>query len=207
MTSLTSVGSLTLRPLLLAHTPEHLVSLITSFKHISYFKIAILVPPVIRAIRNILVSTADAVWGHIWGVGVEKRIVGTGLEDLEPRPVRTVKGVDHIKSLKAEADHALALIFEVRSIMSVLITAIQSRLPALFAPASRESSDPPTPVSSLSSTGIHIKSSCCRHRVGADGTSRPCMGGNSRSFVHIGPLLVHSCFHPLDHFKHAAQLR
>lgn len=40
-------------------------------------------PSLTRALRNLLLATADLVWGHIWGVGSETEVVSTGLVGLD----------------------------------------------------------------------------------------------------------------------------
>jgi hypothetical protein len=90
-----------------------------------------LIPHLLRALRNVQVSIADVVWGHMWGVGFEQKVIGTGLVgmDLDDReesegskgPVGRDKGKGKAKaselgdygSWKSEARRALGLVFEV----------------------------------------------------------------------------------------------
>jgi hypothetical protein len=111
------VGTLTVRPLLLAQTPAHLLHLVRDLSSASlpHAQLHRLLPPVIRALRNILVSTADLVWGHMWGVGAERKVVDTGLVGLN-----SSSGLGKGKSVlgrgrtwTSEAVRALGLIFEV----------------------------------------------------------------------------------------------
>jgi hypothetical protein len=70
-----------------------------------------MLPPLLRALRNMLGATADAVWGHMWGVGTEQKVVGTGLvgdDVLRPARVRARAA----PQLRADASDALALVFE-----------------------------------------------------------------------------------------------
>ena len=63
-----------------------------------------------------LVSTADLTWGHMWGVGKDRRVVSTGLvgEDVADDGSE-VKGkrVPRPQKWRIEANQALGLIFEV----------------------------------------------------------------------------------------------
>ena len=79
-----------MRPLLIAQIPTHLLNLINSINHRSIATstssaageaapILRLLPPLLRALRNILIATADTAWGQSWGVGAEKQVVDTGL--------------------------------------------------------------------------------------------------------------------------------
>lgn len=110
--TLTIVGSLTIRPLLLSHTPARLLHLIRALLDISLpqHQLTRILPPVVRALRNILVSTADLTWGHMWGVGAERKVVGTGL--VGSVPTGKGKEVDN-RAWKGEAQRALSLVFEV----------------------------------------------------------------------------------------------
>lgn len=117
--SLASDGPLTLRPLVLAQVPNRLLALVHSLSQTPLSKsqqIKVL-PSVLRALRNILVSAADAVWGHVWGVGAERKVVGTGLvgEDIG-EVVGKGKGVSmggH--EWRIEAVSAMRSIFEVNT--------------------------------------------------------------------------------------------
>lgn len=77
------------------------------------------------------ISIADVVWGHMWGVGFEQKVVGTGLigmdiDDEQPAAGHVVAVLDKGKgkakigsfgegsSWKSEARQALSLVFEVR---------------------------------------------------------------------------------------------
>jgi hypothetical protein len=123
-----AVGSLTLRPLLLSSAPSRLISLIRTLTSPSFPSVhaAKLLPPVLRALRNLLVSTADLVWGHMWGVGAERRVVATGLvgmdlnEEHEAAGVAGAAGQGKGKGVagkgeawKGQASSALGLVFEV----------------------------------------------------------------------------------------------
>lgn len=74
-------GRITLRPLILARAPTSLLDLVraTSTSGLTALQQAKLLPSVLRALRNVMVSAADAVWGHAWGVAAELKLVGTGL--------------------------------------------------------------------------------------------------------------------------------
>jgi hypothetical protein len=73
----------------------------------------------LRALRNILVSTADITWGNMWGVGRERSVVGTGLvgpeSDARDRDVRMMlSGGDEAASIgEREGKRILSLVFEV----------------------------------------------------------------------------------------------
>jgi hypothetical protein len=119
------VGPVTIRPLLQASAPAHLLRLIKSLAQTpsgapssSTNK---LLPPLLRALRNLLVTTADLVWGHLWGVGAEKRVISTGLfGDEVPDGETSGKGkavAGKTRSWRAEGVHSLGLCFEVRPIL------------------------------------------------------------------------------------------
>ena len=62
-----------------------------------------------------LVSTADLTWGHMWGVGTERKVVSTGLvgEDIPDEVEVKGKRVPRPQKWRIEANRALGLIFEV----------------------------------------------------------------------------------------------
>ena len=83
--ALASDGPLTLRPLVLSQAPTTLIELVRALNEASISKSqqTKVLSSVLRALRNILVSAADLVWGHQWGVGAERKVVGTGLIGME----------------------------------------------------------------------------------------------------------------------------
>lgn len=114
--ALANVGSLTLRPLLSNSTAAHLLGLIKSLSNAPLDpRFDRLIPPLLRALRNLLVSTADLAWGHMWGVGAERKVVGTGLvgEDTLREAEGKREGVPRGRRWRVEASRALALVFEV----------------------------------------------------------------------------------------------
>ena len=77
-----------------------------------------LVPSLLRALRNVLISTADLVWGHMWGVGAERKTIDTGLLIKETSSSsHSVKGKEPEAkgngAWAAEASRSLSLVFEV----------------------------------------------------------------------------------------------
>ncbi|WVW78739.1 hypothetical protein I302_100699 [Kwoniella bestiolae CBS 10118] len=121
--ALANVGNLTLRPLLLSSTPSSLLTLITSLTTPSESQIPTkqldrILPHLLRALRNILVSTADMVWGHMWGVGAERKVIGTGLVGEQEVDTKGKQAVG--KGWKGEASKALSLIFEPHNLSSLL---------------------------------------------------------------------------------------
>lgn len=115
--ALASDGPLTLRPLVLAQAPTTLIELVRALDQtfISKSQQTKVLSSVLRALRNILVSAADLVWGHQWGVGAERKVVGTGLIGLsqgeENGKGKGVEGTDDVWRL--EATNALTSVFEV----------------------------------------------------------------------------------------------
>ena len=113
------VGPLTIRPLLQAATPNHLLLLIRSISNSASPPTSVnrLLPALLRALRNLLITTADLVWGHMWGVGAEKKVVSTGLVGEAPSTKEsTGKGkavAGKGRSWKVEAARALGSCFEV----------------------------------------------------------------------------------------------
>lgn len=115
------VGPLTIRPLLAVNAPSALFNLI---RHLSSSKTPLprptlvrILPSLLKALRNLLVTTADLVWGHMWGVGAEKKVVGTGLVGVESG-VETIGGkgkgvVGKVQNWREDAIRALGLSFEV----------------------------------------------------------------------------------------------
>lgn len=114
--ALASDGSLTLRPLMLARAPTIFIKLINTLtQSLSKAQELKVLPSVMRALRNILVSGADIIWGHQWGVGAERKVVGTGLVGQD-----VSEGNDKGKTVpwkedtwRYEATSAMASIFEV----------------------------------------------------------------------------------------------
>ena len=111
------VGSLTLRPLLFHTAPERIIRLIRTLNDpqtpISHSNR--LIAPLVRALRNVLFSTADLSWGQMWGVGAEKKVVSTGLlgYELIPAPEGKGKATDLELGWRNHANRALAMVFEV----------------------------------------------------------------------------------------------
>lgn len=97
-------------------TPAKFISLIRTLSSspTSSSSVARLIPPLLRALRNLLVSTADLAWGHMCGVGVERKVVGTGLVggELLHEEVKGI-GVSRGQVWRFEANRALGLVFEV----------------------------------------------------------------------------------------------
>ncbi|WVQ84004.1 hypothetical protein IAT38_006149 [Cryptococcus sp. DSM 104549] len=129
--ALSNVGSLTLRPLLSAEFPAHLLRLIKNLvtSTLTPAQVNKILPSILRALRNLLVSTADMVWGHMWGVGAERKVVGTGLigSDLVEGEEEMGKGKEAVKLevVREEACRALGLIFELpnlNTLLSLLMT-------------------------------------------------------------------------------------
>jgi hypothetical protein len=114
-----SEGSLTIRQLLEARAAEELLSLVRRLADRSSVNSTTLVVSALRALRNILISTADITWGNMWGVGRERSVVGTGLvgpeSDLRDRDVQmTLSGGDEAVSIgEREGKRVLGLVFEV----------------------------------------------------------------------------------------------
>ena len=116
------MGSLTLRPLLIAQTPQHLLQAIKAITSPSFPppQVSRLLAPLLRALRNLLVSTADLLWGHMWGVGAEKKVVSTGIVEAESSEShnpyhgkgKAVLGRGQFWEVQASA--SLNMIFEVR---------------------------------------------------------------------------------------------
>ena len=71
--------------------------------------------PALRGLRNLLVSTADMLWGPVLGAGVTKIIVGTGLEDTPRQPSPKGKQVPGAETTwRDDASAALSMLKEVR---------------------------------------------------------------------------------------------
>ncbi|RSH90252.1 hypothetical protein EHS25_001586 [Saitozyma podzolica] len=184
----------------LAHTPTStpiLCALPTDISHtdthlpfLPSVHAAKLLPPVLRALRNLLVSTADLVWGHMWGVGAERRVVATGLvgmdlnEEHEAAGVAGAAGQGKGKGVagkgeawKGQASSALGLVFE----SSSLATSIP------FSP-SLLSTQPPDPAPAVSA-------SCPAHRAALPPRSprsvvtpcRLCEATADSSWIEPGP--------------------
>ncbi|WWC87229.1 uncharacterized protein L201_002117 [Kwoniella dendrophila CBS 6074] len=139
--ALANVGNLTLQPLLSSSTPSSLLKLITSLiqpssniPQIPQKQLDKILPHLLRALRNVLVSTADMVWGHMWGVGAEKKVIGTGLVGLDVGSTHTEygspsngkgkqpigNGRDTRSRLKGDASGALSLVFEPTNLSTLL---------------------------------------------------------------------------------------
>lgn len=112
---LTIVGPITLRSLLNAGTSSKLLSLIKSLQssNLPESQIVRILPSILRALRNVLVTTADLVWGHMWGVGAEKKVVGTGLVGEDVVAGARGKNSGKGRSWRVDATRALSLCFEV----------------------------------------------------------------------------------------------
>nr|XP_018265756.1 uncharacterized protein I303_02129 [Kwoniella dejecticola CBS 10117]OBR87914.1 hypothetical protein I303_02129 [Kwoniella dejecticola CBS 10117] len=128
--ALANVGNLTLQPLLLSSTPTSLLQLITSLSRASDItakQLEKILPHLLRALRNILVSTADMFWGHMWGVGAERKVIGTGLVGVEVMSETEVIGKGKQAAGKSiapgwrgQATHALGSIFEPDNLTTLL---------------------------------------------------------------------------------------
>ncbi|ORY26906.1 armadillo-type protein, partial [Naematelia encephala] len=127
--ALANVGTLTARPLLLADTPSCLLDRIHDITSTPFSSAYRLLPALLRALRNVLVSTADLEWGHVWGVGSEREVVGTGLEDMEG----DVKGKRPVRVWKSEARRALGIILEPES-LDTLLGLLKSSNPQILLP-------------------------------------------------------------------------
>lgn len=79
------VGPRTLGPLVQNNAAERLLDFIRAVLASSpgLSTTSKVLPSLIRALRNLLLATADLVWGHIWGVGAETEVVSTGLVGLD----------------------------------------------------------------------------------------------------------------------------
>lgn len=113
--SIATVGNLTLRPIITNNTPARLLHLIHPLVHTQQHRTAQRqLTALLRALRNVLVATADMVWGHVWGVGAEKKVVGTGLVGeniLRETPADRSRD----KHWRNDAIAALTIVFEVSS--------------------------------------------------------------------------------------------
>jgi len=114
-----SEGSLTIRQLLEARAAEELLGLVRRLADKSSVNSTNLVVSALRALRNILISTADITWGNMWGVGRERSVVGTGLvgpeSDARDRDARMMlSGGDEVVTVgEREGKRVLGLVFEV----------------------------------------------------------------------------------------------
>ena len=124
-----SEGSLTIRQLLEARAAEELLGLVRRLADKSSVSSTNLVVSALRALRNVLVSTADFTWGNMWGVGRESSVVGTGLvgpgSDARNQDVRmTASGGDEAVIIgEREGKRILGLVFEV-SVRIILLSPI-----------------------------------------------------------------------------------
>ncbi|WVF70073.1 hypothetical protein IAT40_004860 [Kwoniella sp. CBS 6097] len=130
--ALANVGNLTLRPLLAISSPSIILQLITDLTYPSSSGFAFpakqfdrLLISLLRALRNLLVSTADMVWGHMWGVGAERQVVGTGLVGMD---VMSEKDMGKGKARTAgkssgwrrDANEGLTIVFEPTNLSTLL---------------------------------------------------------------------------------------
>lgn len=117
LASIATVGNLTLRPIITNNAPARLLHLIHPLVHTQQHPSAHRqLTALLRALRNVLVATADMVWGHVWGVGAEKKVVGTGLVGgnvLRETPADRSRD----KYWRNDAMTALTIVFEVSSSM------------------------------------------------------------------------------------------
>lgn len=116
-----AVGPLTIRPLLATGTPSALLALIRSLAasttSLSSGTFNRILPSLLKALRNVLFTTADLVWGHMWGVGAEKKVVDTGLVGNDTPRESSAKGKGVLgkdRNWRIDASRALGLAFEVR---------------------------------------------------------------------------------------------
>ncbi|KAE8540327.1 hypothetical protein D1P53_003272 [Cryptococcus gattii VGV] len=118
--SIATVGNLTLRPIITNNTPARLLHLIHPLVHTQQHRSAQRqLTALLRALRNVLVATADMVWGHVWGVGAEKKVVGTGLVGeniLRETPADRSRD----KHWRNDAIAALTIIFEPGNLSTLL---------------------------------------------------------------------------------------
>lgn len=118
---LTTAEHLTLPCLLLAHLPARLMELIASLAastappREANFILSKVLPSLLRALRNVLTASADAIWGHMWGVGVERKVIATGLVGYGSGPAKASKGKgkESSEAWRPEAKSVLGLVFEV----------------------------------------------------------------------------------------------
>lgn len=71
-----------MRPLLLSQAPTRLLNCIratSNSRRLSASDRVRLLSALLRALRNVLVATADLVWGYMRGVSLRRRVVDTGL--------------------------------------------------------------------------------------------------------------------------------
>ncbi|WVR04430.1 hypothetical protein IAU60_001433 [Kwoniella sp. DSM 27419] len=130
--ALANVGNLTLRPLLSTSTTPALMSLITNLTGpsgthtISARQLDRLLPSLLRALRNVLIATADMIWGHMWGVGAERKVVGTGLVGSDAAAEKDAgKGKEVAErrgdaAWRREAHVALSIVFEPTNLATLL---------------------------------------------------------------------------------------
>ncbi|OCF37579.1 hypothetical protein I316_00705 [Kwoniella heveanensis BCC8398] len=129
--ALANVGNLTLRPLLAVSSPSILLHLILSLaadsstdSTISAKQLDRLLISLLRALRNLLVSTADMVWGHMWGVGAERQVVGTGLIGVDVMSEKDMrKGkcpAGKSRGWRRDANEALTMVFEPTNLSTLL---------------------------------------------------------------------------------------
>lgn len=113
--SLASEGTLTIRPLLLAHTPARLLDQVRCLTKSTLPQVPRILSTVVRSLRNVLLATIDLIWGHAYGVEMERKVVGTGLVGVMVVGGKD-KAIGRESLLEAEAIEALDSIFEVGAI-------------------------------------------------------------------------------------------
>ncbi|OXG88902.1 hypothetical protein C345_02493 [Cryptococcus neoformans A2-102-5] len=125
LASIATVGNLTLRPIITNNAPARLLHLIHPLVHTQQHPSAHRqLTALLRALRNVLVATADMVWGHVWGVGAEKKVVGTGLVGenvLRETPADRSRD----KYWRNDAMTALTIVFEPGN-LSILLSLLSS---------------------------------------------------------------------------------
>jgi hypothetical protein len=121
-----SEGSLTIRQLLEAGAPSRLLHLVRNLSDQPSTSTTALIVSALRALRNVLISTADMTWGNTWGVGRERHVVGTGLVGPESygrdRNAQVISpSASRATSLSSTGDavgkRALGLVFEVSGLV------------------------------------------------------------------------------------------
>nr|AAV98491.1 BSP2 [Cryptococcus neoformans var. neoformans] len=125
LASIATVGNLTLRPIITNNAPARLLHLIHPLVHTQQHpSVHRQLTALLRALRNVLVATADMVWGQVWGVGAEKKVVGTGLVGenvLRETPADRSRD----KYWRNDAIAALTVVFEPGN-LSILLSLLSS---------------------------------------------------------------------------------
>jgi hypothetical protein len=111
--TLASEGTLTIRPILLAGAPARLLDQVRQLVQSTSSQAPKVLSSVMRALRNVLVSTADLVWGHAYGVEMEKKVVGTGLVGMVMDNGKGKAAPGRESLLENEAIKALDSVFDV----------------------------------------------------------------------------------------------